>query len=137
MFDVNSTEDARKAYSALRLYTEMRPYARDAALLDETLAGIKRNIRKWAHRDGMEDVGMGFKVSRHAICGDFDGYTEVVSIPKVFDTEESAREFFDEFLYIESPNSIYDCTGRPFTSWCHLFKRRGQFWAYHRVAFDV
>ena len=44
---------------------------------------------------------------------------------------------FEEFIEISVIPSMYDCTGQAFTNWYKIFKRRGQFWAYHSVVFDV
>lgn len=65
-----------------------------------------------------------------------DGYIELVMLP-AFDTEAGAENFFLDRYYIEAPHAAYDCTGRCFTSWYKLFRRRGNWWAYHRVAVDV
>lgn len=91
---------------------------------------IKRAIRvysqkpsTWEIRRIVKDEGM-------------DGYTELVMLP-AFDSEAGADEFFRDRYYIETVPSAYDCTGRCFTVWYKLFRRRGNWWAYHRVAVDV
>lgn len=106
---------------------------------------LKRNLRQYASRGTAVDVGMGFMCERR-IVKDYgiDGYVELVSIPKVFDTLEDnaeggpgAETFFKSFLKIHTRPSMYDCTGQAFTNWYKLFKRHGQFWAYHGVGVDV
>lgn len=138
MFKVTGNESFREGYALLAILTNP-DFGKDAdkKLLEEYTIEIKRELRKWAHRETAVDVGMGFMVERRVFGGDFDGYTELVTIPEVFDTEESADEFFKDFIWMDSPHSMYDCTGKAFTSWYHLFKRNGRFYAYHRVAMDV
>lgn len=99
---------------------------------------MKKELRRYAHRDNMEDVGMGFMVERRIVKEyGIDGYIELVSIPAVFETVSEADEFFRDFIYLRAYPSVYDCTGKPFTGWYKLFKRNNQFYAYHRIAFDV
>lgn len=99
---------------------------------------LKKQLRHYAHRDNMEDVGMGFMVERHIIKEyGIDGYIELVSIPAVFETMGEADEFFKDFIYRHAYTSVHDCTGQAFTSWYRLIIRRGQFYAYHRVVLDV
>ena len=138
MFKVTGNESFREGYALLAILNNP-DFGKDAdkKLLEEYTIEIKRELRKWAHRETAVDVGMGFMVERRVFGGDFDGYTELVTIPEVFDTEESADEFFKDFIWMDSPHSMYDCTGKAFTSWYHLFKRNGRFYAYHRVAMDV
>ena len=138
MFKVTSNETFREGYALLAILNNP-DFGKDAdkKLLEEYTIEIKQELRKWAHRESVVDVGLGFMVERRVFGGDFDGYTELVSIPEVFDTEESADEFFKDFIWMDSPHSMYDCTGKAFTSWYHLFKRNGRFYAYHRVAMDV
>ena len=138
MFKVTGNESFREGYALLAILNNP-DFGKDAdkKLLEEYTIEIKRELRKWAHRETAVDVGMGFMVERRVFGGDFDGYTELVTIPEVFDTEESADEFFNDFIKINYRPSMYDCTGQAFTSWYHLFKRNGRFYAYHRVAMDV
>ena len=99
---------------------------------------MKKELRRYAHRDNMEDVGMGFMVERRIVKEyGIDGYIELVSIPAVFENVSEADEFFRDFIYLRAYPSVYDCTGKPFTGWYKLFKRNNQFYAYHRIAFDV
>ena len=106
--------------------------------INNLISQLKNELRYYAHRDNMEDVGMGFMVERRIIKEyGIDGYIELVGIPAVFDNEKDANEFFKDFIFMECRPSIYDCTGQAFTSWYRLFKRNGQFCAYHRISFDV
>ena len=138
MFKVTGNESFREGYALLAILNELRlEKDTDKHLVEEHTIEIKRELRKWAHRETAVDVGMGFMVERRVFGGDYDGYTELVTIPEVFDTEESADEFFNDFIKINYRPSMYDCTGQAFTSWYHLFKRNGRFYAYHRVGMDV
>lgn len=65
-----------------------------------------------------------------------DGYVELVRLGE-FDSEEEADDYFMRHEYKECPNSQYDCTGKLFTSWYHIFKRYGVYYAYHSVSLDV
>ena len=99
---------------------------------------VKQRIREYARSDGMDVIGMGFKVNRRIIQDSgMDGYIELIEIPDVFDTQDGADEFFRDFLYRECRPSAYDCTGQAFTSWYKLFFRRSHWCAYHSVVFDV
>lgn len=140
MTAIKNDRDYRIGYELLRIYlTEAgSKECAEPEKREKHIADIKRQLRAYAHRDGTVDVGTGFMVERRIVRDDgFDGYVELVSIPEIFDTAEAAAEFFKVFLEIQYRPSMYDCTGQAFTSWYKLFQRRGQFWAYHRVCFDV
>lgn len=87
---------------------------------------IKRGIRRYRERPARHRV----------ISGDHDGYIALIGLPKA-QSKEDANTIFCAEHYIQSPNSPFDCTGRPFTSWYKLFQRNGSWWAYHSVSFDV
>lgn len=91
---------------------------------------IKRAIRKYSQRPST------WAIRRIVKDEGIDGYTELIMLP-AFDTLERAEVFFRDRHYIEATPSAYDCTGRCFTVWYKLFQRRGNWWAYHRVAMDV
>lgn len=140
MMRVRNNSDYRVGYELLHIYEDFLKAgsSNNPEACHERVDALKRELRQWAHRGNVSDVGMGFMVERR-IVKDYgiDGYVELLSIPEVFDTEEDAADFFEHFIWIESPNSPYDCTGRAFTNWYKLVRRRGQFWAYHSVGFDV
>lgn len=133
MFSVCDKESARRAYDVISTFA---PMCKKDGAVQQLIEELKRDVRKWAKETAV-DVGMGFMVERRGIKGDFDGCLELISIPEVFDTMESADMFFRDFLYMDSPRSMYDCTGQAFTSWYKLFKRNGRFFAYHRISMDV
>jgi len=139
MMEIRSRKDYRAGYELLSICTEAIKTG-NISNPDATtqIDRLKRELRRWGNKSSETDVGMGFMVERRAIKDyGIDGYIELVSIPKVFDIVEEANEFFKDFLEIKRPNTIYDCTGASFTGWYKLFKRRGQFWAYHRVVVDA
>lgn len=138
--EIKNADDFRCAYEYLCILQDVLnagALKNSEKTLDKIIQ-VKQRLREYARSDGMGEVGMGFKVHRR-IIQDFgmDGYTELIEIPEVFDTIDSADEFFKDFLYREYHSSIYDCTGQAFTTWYKLFVRRGHWFAYHSVAFDV
>lgn len=141
MFRVRNDKDFREGYGLLHLFTRFDGQFDNPEKARESMDSLKRELRAYAHRDTAVDVGMGFMCERRIVKDEgIDGYIELVSIPEVIDTldgEDGADEFFKTFLEIHARPSMYDCTGQAFTSWYKLFKRRGQFWAYHSVGFDV
>jgi hypothetical protein len=53
-------------------------------------------------------------------------------------TEEEAEVMFREEEFIPKTYSAYDCTGKAFTAWHKLYQKpNGEWWCYHRVAFDI
>ena len=144
---ITNDRDYRIGYEILCWLQEREQETTDyekAGILHQRIIDKKRALRAYAQRDGLVDVGMGFMVERRIVHdGGFDGFVELVSIPEVYDTledkdgEPGAETFFKDFIYREARPSMYDCTGQAFTCWYKLFRRRGQFWAYHCVGFDV
>ena len=140
MFDIYDKESFRTGYKFLSIlknpaFRAQHIYKDD---LDNYTADFKRKLRAYAHKETAVDVGMGFMVERWVVKEyGIDGFVELVSIPDVFNSMESAEEFFHDFIERQCRPSMYDCTGQAFTSWYKLFKRNGAFYAYHSVAFDV
>ena len=142
MYTICNEREFRIGYEILHdILERLAEKGGDTERRRERVIELKRNLRQYAHRGTAVDVGMGFMCERRIVKDDgIDGYIELVSIPEVIDTldgEDGADEFFKTFLEIHARPSMYDCTGQAFTSWYKLFKRRGQFWAYHSVCFDV
>ncbi len=139
-FEIKDNAGFREGYKLLALLNDIG-FAKDVdkSKVDEYAQEVKRELRRWAHRDtGIKDVGLGFMVESRIVKDDgVDGFVALLALPKVLDTEEEAQEFFDEFIKIDCRPSMYDCTGQAFTSWYKLFRRDGRFYAYHRVSFDV
>ncbi len=140
MIRVTNGREYRTGYEVLRTLTNCT-----TGTLESYTIELKRSLRQYARRKAVYDVGLGFTCERRIIKDyGIDGYIELVSIPTVFDTLEDsdangpgAETFFKDFIEKRAYQSMYDCTGQAFTSWYKIFKRQGQFWAYHRVAVDV
>jgi len=95
----------------------------------ESMRDFKRALRGYICRDDP---------SRRIIKGGSDYYIELLTLGKDDgETETEAEDYFRETEFIPTPHSAYDCTGKPFTRWYKVFKRRGLWMAYHCVGFDV
>ncbi len=136
MFNIKNNAAFKDGYKMLAILEANGQ--NNPAMKNNLIPQLKEELRYYANRDNLEDVGLGFMVERRFVKDyGIDGYIELVSIPAVFDNEEDCREFFMDFIHIGYTPSAYDCTGQAFTSWYKLFNRNGQFYAYHRVAYDV
>ena len=135
MIKITDNATFRQGYEWLSFISK---HHEDAMKIQGFEADLKREIRKWAHRPKEVNVGLGFMVERRLVHDNgIDGYVELIRFPEGFDTEESAKDFFKEFIEVECLRSAYDCTGQPFTGWYKLFRRHGRFHAYHCVCYDV
>lgn len=122
--EIKNDAGLRMAYEMLGLLKELGGRKEGLEI------SIKRAIREYSQKPSTCDY-------RRIVKNEgMDGYIELVMLP-AFDTMEGADDFFRDRYYLEAPNSAYDCTGLFFTSWYKLFRRRGNWWAYHRVAVDV
>lgn len=119
---IKSTTDLRMAYSFLSLSIE-------TALPIDFVVEVKRAIREYNHRETDHD--------RRIVSGDYDSCVLLISLPENIGTEAEAKSYFENVEYCEPVFSAYDCTGRWFTSWYRLFKRRGRWCAYHCMCLDV
>lgn len=106
---------------------------------EEFLKAWKKRCREYLNADRNTFSFGGKNVIESWLVKDegIDGYVELVHLPKHCTTYDEAKEFFDEYLWLERPHSMYDCTGELFTCWRHIFKRNGEYYAYHSVARDV
>ena len=133
LFNVYDKESARTAYNAVKMFEELK----DVNIKDY-IDDLKREIRKWTNRKCFVDSFFDGDVDRRVVKDyGIDGFIEFVTLPEGIDNEKYADEFFHRYVYIEPVNSLYDCTGKIFTSWYKLFKRKGRFYAYHSVSVDV
>ncbi len=96
----------------------------------KALVDLKRNLRQYAHRD----TGVDRRIIKDE---GMDGFISLERLPDGIEDLDEAEAFFERFMYFPCPNSMYDCTGRPFTSWFKVFKRNDKFYAYHSVGVDV
>lgn len=131
MFTITNDEKLRDAYALLMFMRRDIPASSEKKASVKNLAvTVKREIRSYNNRPIS---------NTHIISADYDGRLELVRLPDELDTahKEDAAEWFDDNCYLEAYNSPYDCTGQEFTSWYHLFQRRGHWYAYHMVSRDV
>ena len=105
---------------------------------DDRIIELKRALRAWSHRPVRQFTIDGYKFSSAiAKSYDIDGYVEKITLPEEVETEEEAKEFMENCIWIEPYYTDYDCTGRPFSNWYKVFCRNGKWMAYHSVSFDV
>lgn len=64
------------------------------------------------------------------------GYTEVIIFP-AGTSREVAAEVFEYDYYLERPNSMYDCTGKAFTSSAEIYVHREMTVIIHKVSIDL
>ena len=121
--EVMTMRDLRTAYFLLKIVVEGSENVSTALMIS-----LKCSIRAYTNRP----TGGVWIVKDDGI----DGYTELREMPR-FDSMEEADDWFKRCYYMEAAPSAYDCTGQHFTVWYKLFRRRGRWWAYHRVGVDV
>ena len=83
---------------------------------NEWLINLKKKVRRKLKTHTVE-VNGGILMNR---WGDWDWCISKYFYPGVHWTEEEKREY-EEYNWIESPNSPYDCTGEVFTCWIQIF----------------
>ena len=142
VYTIRNKNDLKGAFGLCRWLEQYQKQSECDEKQREYLEQLKRDIRSYERKSGDRKDNGHFKYySRYAFSyGDSDdGYVELIMFPinHNCDTIEEAEEFFKEWFYIEPYYTYYDCTGKPFTSWYHVFKRRGTWFAYHRVNYDV
>lgn len=131
MFSITDNERLRDAYALLMLMqSDVPASAEKRAAVKNLAATIKREIRDYNNRPTS---------NVRIISGDYNGHLDLVRLPDELDRvyKSEAAEWFDDNCYLEAYNSQYDCTGQEFTSWYHLFRRWGHWFAYHKVCRDV
>lgn len=131
MFTITNDEKLRDAYALLMLMQSDIPASSEKKASVKNLAvTVKREIRNYNNRPTS---------NVRIISGDYNGHLDLVRLPDELDRvhKSEAAEWFDDNCYLEAYNSQYDCTGQEFTSWYHLFRRWGHWFAYHKVCRDV
>lgn len=113
--------DLRNEYFKLSIFSQI------PGLEDEAIE-IKRRIREYTNRTSDRTIVRDYGI---------DGFVSLIELPEYLKSEEDATEYFEETEYIPSRCSLYDCTGRAFTQWYKIIKRRGRFLAYHSVGIDI
>lgn len=127
---IDSTSLLREAYEELFLFKNLcQEFGVD---YDKATKRIKKSIREYYKRQRERNIIKDYGI---------DGYVELLELPISVDTwktEEKVCEYFEESeFYIEPYYSAYDCTGKAFTSWFKPVLRRGKWYVYHSVCFDV
>lgn len=127
MFEIHNNDELRTTYSWVRAYQSA------GVENDKYYSGfvklLKRNIRQYVSKPA----------SDRRIVKDYgiDGAIILYPLPIEIQTVEEANTFFRCEEYMGRPRSGFDCTGRPFTSWYKIFRRRDRYWVYHGVALDI
>ncbi len=129
MITIKNNEDCRLGYQILITWAN-NPDKTNTRENRVTIAEIKRDIRRWTHRNTNPD--------RHVIISDDTyGVFCVEHLPDDIQSMSEAEQFFDEYKLLKYYPSPYDCTGQAFTNWFKIFKRNGKYYAYHKMNFDV
>ena len=133
MFDINDTTRLRAAYIFLRtVSTEAEAIpTENKASFDALIATVKREIREFTRRPASDS-----RIVEERGC---DGYIELVQLPEELDRAHkiAAANWFRANRYLEFFPTFYDCSGQKFTNRFKLFRRRGHWFAYHFVSFDM
>lgn len=131
-YPIHSAQDLRNARYILHvLETQAHRTGQD---IEADLIPLKGEIRRFEH------FGHGENVRPLNIIKEYDdGYISLEKMPdyRDSDTEEEISSYFEEHCSYAFRPSMYDCTGRPFTSWFKPMFRQGHWYIYHRVCYDV
>ena len=125
---ITNDKDLRLDYEILRLYEKLNK--KHPGQEPEIIRQIKVAIRKY--RDRKADTEARVISQKNS-----DSMLMLVQLPEWVEDEEMAEEVFRAYYFMPVPNSQYDCTGKPFTGWHKVFKRRGRYMMYHNICFDV
>lgn len=127
---IANERDFRCGYEILQFLNEHTSEVGDATgRRAEHIVELKRSLRAFAHRP----------VSESRIVSDegIDGYVALVVLPETVRSIEAAEDYFEDNMRLVCRPSQYDCTGEAFTNWHKVVSRRGRFWVYHSVSFDL
>lgn len=128
MIEVRNNSDLRVAYEVLNMLNRFGKIGKNY-MIEEKIAQQKREIRAFQKK---QQEG-GRIVKDYGI----DGFIELLELPEYIRSMAEGNEYFEECVAIQAEPSAYDCTGQAFTSWYKVFERKGKFFAYHSVSFDV
>jgi hypothetical protein len=118
---INCKEDAIKAHKLIDEYNEKYEYL-------FSMIGLKREYRRYFSPE--------YNSEKH-VYGEWDSFIETAPFPDNVETYEDADRYFLEHIFLDRPNSpMYDCTGKFFTNWYKIFKRRGKYFYYTAVDCD-
>lgn len=127
MKKVRNSSDLRTAYEMLDLLNQFRAFGRNDRV-EKEIAQQKREIRAFQKKQEGGRIVKNYGI---------DGFIELLELPEFIRSKAEGIEYFEECVAIQAKPSVYDCTGQAFTSWYKVFERRGRFFAYHSVSFDV
>lgn len=127
MIKVRNSSDLRVAYEILSILNQFRKIGRNDKI-EEEIAQQKREIRAFQKKQEDGHIIKDFGI---------DGFIELLELPEFIRSKAEGNEYFEECVEIQAYPSAYDCTGQAFTTWYKVFERRGRFFAYHSVSFDV
>lgn len=131
---VHNKREYKALYNTMKSINEFDSYIDK----EDVIIACKKRLREFTHFDRNHFVFGVFNVDRYIVKDNgIDGFVELLYLPKECKTIEDAKDFFDEYMYLDRPHSIYDCTGTAFTSWYHIFNRNGRYCAYHCVSVDI
>lgn len=122
-------ERLRVLYDEIRLIeTHRRDMFEPARVgyMADRLLNLKRKARQIARREYWP----------RAVEFDSEGGTVLEKLPGCA-SEADAVEFFERNVFKEYIPSPFDCTGQIFTNSFKVFKRGGEWYAYHSVCRDV
>ena len=126
---VQNKNDLKTAYELLLMVDTLEDVEKEK--LQKFKKNVKQNIRKFYKMQ--EEKAKTKLVHDNGI----DGYTVLYPLPDFLKTLEEAKQYFEEEEYIHPTYSMYDCTGKPFTSGYKVFNRNGSFYVYHSISYDV
>lgn len=95
---------------------------------------FKKQLRKRMRDDALLDFRRGHCIKQ---CDDGSIIVLMPILKASYNLSKRDVELlFEDEYEIKLPNSPYDGTGQPFTSWFKVVKRRGLWWAYHAISYD-
>lgn len=127
MQKIRSARELRMNYEILKMY-EALYQAKPTDPIANVIKELKREIREYRDCPEQDVVVKDYGI---------DGAILLQELPECVNDEKTAEEMFMKLYYMSCPNGPYDCTGRLFTGWYKIFKRRGRWMVYHRVCVDV
>lgn len=123
-FPVRNWRDAQLAWYIIHDYKNRKDK-------QEEIADLKREVREYMN---LGPNAWEFRVVKDYGC---DGLITLEKLPENIIDYNTAVEWFKINRVYEYIPSQYDCTGQLFTNYFKVFKRNGNFWAYHSVSCDV
>lgn len=120
---IHNDTELKTAYEILSLYDALNHGKKNHKTIIET----KKAIRNYNRQESPV---------KYIYCN-YDGYTEIVTLPDDITTAEEAESYFINNLKRRCRPSLYDCTGDSFTIWHKIIKRHNKFIVYHHIGLDV